>query len=467
MEPKHKEELRQNFRLIVNNVADAEAVCDELLSLGVFEENDVDKILLKKPAPKEQTKELLYLLKFRGVHAYNNFILALKRSGNTYLADQLMKPDVVTELPQPQPTSNSVQPSDNQARPSDNQAQPSQNQVQPSDNQVRPSDNQAQPSQNQIQPSDNQARPSHNQARPSNDQSDEDLFKRWPFSSKACIPRECTGEERHLMYDETVYRITNFRKKGFVLRMKCQSQRCKVTLKAFDLCNMCLDKLMNFLNTPIRTGLCSSKLFNKTADEYKENVREIISDCREGLENAGFFMMFFLSYGAQGERYGQIFDKANCSVILQDIIKEVTDCEALKDKPKIFIVITIPDQSVTVEEPPEGRTVIDAGLDPSSINEDNVFVLHVHHGQNGPWTAENEQMWFMKAFCDVFYTYSYKMHFLELIEKVNELLSNAVLSNQDWTRGHVGEVRVIQKDIRKKLYFFPGIEFQTGHQATS
>ncbi|OWF51933.1 uncharacterized protein LOC110448426 [Mizuhopecten yessoensis] len=442
MEAKHIEELRQRYRFIVDNIGDPEAVCDELLSLGIFDESYIDKILLKKPAPKAQTKELLYLLKFRGAKAYGKFITALEKSGNRHVAKELMKPESAPEQPEPIIQQESIQPVTAPLLSTD-----------------RPI---------QVQPSLIQPIPT------------EDAFKSWPEKKGMVYSRKCTEEEkRRLLSDSTVYRITECPEKGFVVRLKCCPQKpamcedlekkIKMRREDFDNCNQCLNNLMSFLDSTIKTGNCTAKLVNKNAEEFERNTVEMIKKNVEELKRTGYFMMFCLSYGPVGAGCGCVFDRDNKCVNLPNMIDMVKQCEALRGKPKIFIVITILDENLTAQEPPEDRTVADAGEDHSSTNEDNLFVFHVYHGQHGTWIKDPHvrEMWFMRAFLDVFYAYSYELHLLELIEKVNQLLSNAVVDSQTKTRGHVGGIKVVQKDIRKKLYFFPGIKYQGGQQASS
>ncbi|XP_033752370.1 uncharacterized protein LOC117336099 [Pecten maximus] len=434
MEAKHIEELRKNFRFIVNNVGDAEALCDELVALGVFDENYVDKILLKQPAPKEQTKELLYLLKFKGPQAYGKFIAALESSGNKHVVEKLMKPDI-----RPEPVHLPIQPPD--APPC--QAPPPQA--------LPPQGPSSQTQSIQVQPTSVQPSGS------------EEAFDNWPLMT--CKERKCLEQEKmQLLSDEMVYKITEFPEKGFVLRLKCRPHSYKDISHYFDNCNTHLSSVMKFLDTEIQPGKCTTHLNNKTASELETNIRDIIQANTQKLENAGYFMMFFLSFGTPEAGCGQVFDTKKECVNVHNMIQTVKDCVALKDKPKIFIVITITEENNSTE-PTEDRTVADAGMDNSSTNEDDLFVLHVNHGQQGPWIQCQQQMWFTKAFCDVLQSHSYNLHFLELIEKVNKLMSNAIVNKENKTRGHVGEVKVVQKDTRKKLYFLPGI---TGaRQATS
>ncbi|XP_069132550.1 caspase-2-like [Argopecten irradians] len=440
MEAKHIEELRRKFRFIVNNIGDTEELCDQLLSLGVFDENYVEKILLKKPAPKEQTKELLYLLKFRGPLAYSRFISALQNSGNKHVADELMEPDKRPKMASP------------------TQVQPTQ--VQPT--KVQPS--QAQPS--QVQPSDQTpsvAQPSDN----------EDTFKSWPYQGKESVKkRKCTEEDQRIILSSSgmIYNITPFTQKGFVLRSKCQQATKNrnandVSIGHYmDVCNTDLDTMMKFLDSRIHPK-CSSKLVNNTAEEYQKKFEEIIRTNDDDLRNAGYFMMFCLSCGIPGSGYGRMLDTNQQCVDVDNIIKPLMVCEALKGKPKVIVVITIPDENL--KEPEADRTETDAGVDHSSINEDDLFVFHVHHGERGPWIPGTDQMWFMQAFRYIIYTRSYNQHLLDLIDEVNELMRNALISKENKTRGHVGEVKVIQKDTRKKLYFFPGLISTVPSQASN
>lgn len=407
MEAIHKEELRRNRRFIVDNIGDAEAVCDELVSLRVFDENYVEKVMVKSPAPKEQTKEILRLLTYRGQDAYKNFLTALKSSGNSHISDKLMEPHKPVVWAPITPTI---------------------------------------------------FQPLHEQPKVSEIS--------WPLStplaSKPELQKTCDREEvKHLLSHSEVYRITDYKDKGFVIR-------CKTNIPPKDLCiNRCFDArntelsaILKFMDSPISSISASCHL--QDAKEMLQKFSKKVCEYK-GLEDVGFFMSFFLSFGIGSS---EVFDSKNECVAFKEIVRMINDCESLRGKPKIFFVLTIPPGA---DHTPDS-TVTDSCEDRSMVNEDDIFIFHVEHFGHGAWMhicecedkeCENKEcqrkdLWFVRAFGDVVYQYSHKLHLLELIEKVNDLLANAVV-RKDKLHDKVAEVKVIQKDTRKKLYFFPGI----------
>lgn len=91
MDEYHLELLRKSRPLIVQNLADIEAVCDHLIANGILSESMAETIM-SKPSNASKTRELLNLMVTRGPKAFDIFYQVLVSTKNQLIADILKPP---------------------------------------------------------------------------------------------------------------------------------------------------------------------------------------------------------------------------------------------------------------------------------------------------------------------------------------------------------------------------------------
>ncbi|OWF41223.1 uncharacterized protein LOC110462768 [Mizuhopecten yessoensis] len=90
MDEEHKYLLRKARPFIVQNLADVEAVCDQLIAFEILTESMVDEIM-SKPSNAGKTRALLSVLVMRGPQAFDSFYEVMKITKNETIVD-ILKP---------------------------------------------------------------------------------------------------------------------------------------------------------------------------------------------------------------------------------------------------------------------------------------------------------------------------------------------------------------------------------------
>lgn len=403
------------------NVGD---VCDYLLEKDIIQLSKKEEIMKQKPVPHGQIRHLLSHITRCGPKAFDALMYGFSDSGNQYLVDELIGPQK-TKVPR------------------------SQKVPIPTEEEPKLPTKDEPMAQAKGEPNSN-----------------EEQELAWPLETDMVKEiQQCNVDDPKLQLQGTsVYSMTAAPKKGKVLMFKnyCLSD------KKND-----LSKMRQNIDTDSTNVDQVFKLANFTTKAFKDRTKEdifrLLKKHTEDKEIHDFdcFCLILLSVGDNPHEF---HDSKQNVITLNDIIKILLECPALKSKPKLIIM-----QTCCVEDWNKACTgaagdQVDSRID-VNVNKDDLFVV-CSTPEIGvqPWIniGDLSGSWFIQAFVHVFKNYAHQLPFLKLLEKVDKCLWNARYKESSGVEINrsVARVNIITKCDSKQLYFFPGIQGQPATPTT-